>query len=211
MNLPELFAQSFIVGFSGAMMPGPVFAVNVSEAPKHGWKTGPLITIGHGIAEIAVVVLLALGVASLGENPGVRRGIALLGGAGLIVMGGMMLYDTFRHKVNYDISRTGDGRHLLVIKGLTTTLSNPYWFVWWATAGLQFVSLARPHGAIGQATFYVGHILSDLTWYTVVGIVVWSGRKLLIGPGLRVLLSLCGTFLIYLGAKFIYEGLFGTL
>ena len=65
MALLTLFLNSFVVGFSGAMMPGPLLAVDIANTPRHGWHTGPVLSIGHAIAEIAVVVLLSVGVAAL--------------------------------------------------------------------------------------------------------------------------------------------------
>ena len=51
MELAALFFDSFIIGFSGALMPGPVLAVGIAETPKHGWQTGPVLIIGHAVAD----------------------------------------------------------------------------------------------------------------------------------------------------------------
>jgi hypothetical protein len=42
LQLGAIFLTSLLVGFSGALMPGPVFAVTVSESPRRGARTGPL-------------------------------------------------------------------------------------------------------------------------------------------------------------------------
>ncbi len=212
MELWTLFITSFIVGFSGAMMPGPLLAVDVAESPSKGYITGPILTGGHAIAELAVVILLSLGLAALAENRAISGGIGIVGGAMLIFMGIGMLYDLIRKKIEMkqDPSQAKkSGR--LVFDGIVTSLSNPYWFVWWATTGSAFLVKSLDHGAVGPAVFYVGHILSDLVWYSLVAFLVWRGRKLIVGQGYKFLIGICGLFLIYLGGSFIYDGISGTI
>src|SRR5574341_784475 len=133
MELSCIFLNSFIVGFSGAMMPGPLLAVGISETPKHGWRTGPVVTVGHAIAEVGVVVVLMLGVVAVAQNSTVTKVISIVGGVALVLMGILMALDTLRNKVSYgssSIEKKGKS-HLLAGKGITATLSNPYWWVWW--------------------------------------------------------------------------------
>jgi len=212
MELWTLFITSFIVGFSGAMMPGPLLAVDVAESPSTGYVTGPILTGGHAIAELAVVILLSLGLAALAESRAIAGGIGIVGGAMLIFMGVGMLYDLIMKKIEMKQDPTQakkSGR--LVFDGIVTSLSNPYWFVWWATTGSAFLVKSLDHGAVGPAVFYVGHILSDLVWYSLVAFLVWRGRKLIVGQGYKFLIGICGLFLIYLGGSFIYDGISGTI
>ncbi|MFH1686003.1 MAG: LysE family transporter [bacterium] len=209
MELALLFFNSFMVGFSGALMPGPLLAVGIAETPRHGWKTGPIISIGHAISEIAVVVVLALGSAAIAENQTVTSVIAVVGGLALILMGAGMGYDTLRSRIDYTGSSAGPKASLRLLggKGITASLSNPYWFVWWATTGLAFLVKSMEFGWVGPVVFYFGHILSDFVWYTVVSILVWQGKRLLMGTGLKILIVACSAFLVYLGVSFIADGL----
>ncbi len=212
MELLALFVTSFVVGFSGAMMPGPLLAVGVAEAPRKGAITGPIITGGHAIAEIVVVVLLSLGLAALAENKAVASGIGIIGGAMLIFMGLGMIYDIIKKKIEMSqdpAKAKKSGR--LVLDGILTSLSNPYWFVWWATTGSAFLVKSLKFGAVGPAVFYVGHIMSDLVWYSLVTYLVWKGRKLSVGYGYKILLGTCALFLLYLGGVFIRDGLAGGI
>ena len=207
MELVTLFFLSFGVGFSGAMMPGPLLAVDIAETPRHGWQTGPIISIGHAMAEIAVVVALALGFVALAENEGLARVISVVGGGALIVMGLMMGYDALKKRINYEGEKEGRrSQHRLVGKGIVATLSNPYWFVWWATTGLAFVVKSLKFGVIGPVVFYFGHIMSDFVWYTVVSVLLWRGKSLIMGKGLKILILCCAAFLLYLGTSFIIDG-----
>ena len=211
MELVSLFFLSFGVGFSGAMMPGPLLAVDIAETPRHGWQTGPIISVGHAIAEIAVVVALALGFVALKENENIARGISVVGGCALVLMGVLMGYDALRKRITYEAgAQEHRSQHRLAGKGIAATLSNPYWFVWWATTGLAFIVKAVKFGFIGPVVFYFGHIMSDFVWYTVVSILLWQGKRLIMGKGLKVLILCCAAFLLFLGTSFIVDGLRGS-
>jgi len=208
MELLAVFFSSFVVGFSGAMMPGPLLAVGIAETPRHGWRTGPIISTGHAVAEIAVVVALSLGFAAIAESALVTAVIGVVGGTALVVMGAAMLYDIAKHRLDYTGSEAaGKSGHRLAVKGITATLSNPYWFIWWATTGLAFIAKSFKFGVLGPVVFYFGHILSDFVWYSAVSVLVWQGKSLLIGRRLNILISCCALFLVYLGIIFIIDGL----
>lgn len=193
------------------MMPGPLLAVGIAETPRHGWKTGPIISTGHAVAEIFVVAALSLGLAALAENGIVTTVISIVGGTALIYMGVTMGYEIITNKINYDdIETTSQSKHKLAGKGITATLSNPFWFVWWATTGLAFLVKSLKFGVVGPVVFYFGHILSDYVWYTVVSVVLWSGKKILFGKVLKGLILGCALFLVYLGIVFILDGIKGV-
>ncbi len=212
MELWSLFLTAFIVGFSGALMPGPLLAVDIAETPVKGIRTGPILVGGHAIAELAVVILLALGLSSLENNKAVSNIIGIVGGIMLIVMGLAMLYDLLRSKLKTQAAqRTGKSALRLTADGIVTSLSNPYWYVWWATTGSAFMVRSLEHGTIGPPVFYIGHILSDFVWYTLVSIIIWKGRKIIVGVGYKILIALCALFLLYLGGMFIHDGIAGTI
>ena len=212
MELWSLFLSAFIVGFSGALMPGPLLAVDIAETPRKGMITGPIIVLGHAIAELAVVILLSIGLAALAENRFVSDAIGIVGGTMLIIMAIGM----FRGLKSAGIE-TGKEQApakstaRLVLDGIITSLSNPYWFVWWATTGSAFLVQSLRHGNVGPPVFYVGHILSDLVWYSLVSFLIWKGRRLIAGAGYKILIAVCALFLLYLGGVFIHGGITGTI
>lgn len=192
-------------------MPGPLLVVDISETPRSGWQTGPIITSGHALTEMVVVMLFAFGLAAISEMTEITRFIGILGGFALIVMGAMMAYDILSGRVSYGTEKSSpSARHKLVGKGIVATLSNPYWFIWWATVGLALLINSRPHGVSGVAAFYFGHILSDFVWYTFVSVLLWKGRKLMLGRGLKIIIFSCALFLLYLGGTFMFKAIKGA-
>lgn len=202
MNVALVALSSFVVAFSGALVPGPLFTITVSESVKRGAIAGPIIIVGHGILELLLVLLLLFGVAPFLTAERARLSIAVIGGAILVVMGVIMIKDARAAKL--DIASGGNGRGLHpVISGVVGSLSNPYWLIWWATAGLGYLVASMKYGFAGVAAFFAGHIAADLAWYSLLSLAVSRGRKMIGDRGYRFMLYGCGLFLLGFGAWFI--------
>jgi threonine/homoserine/homoserine lactone efflux protein len=93
-----------------------------------------------------------------------------------------------------------------VLAGILTSLSNPYWAVWWATIGLGYIALSLKLGTAGLVAFYCGHILSDLAWYGAISLSLVLGHRLLTDRAYRGLVAACAVFLFGFGLYFGYEG-----
>jgi threonine/homoserine/homoserine lactone efflux protein len=91
-----------------------------------------------------------------------------------------------------------------IIAGAAVSISNPYWILWWATVGLMFFSALASNAFVIVGAFYLGHISGDIIWYMLVGGAVSTGRKLLSPKVYRAIIGVCGVFLIWLGATFLY-------
>ncbi len=92
LGLLAIFGTSFVVSLSGALMPGPLFTLTVRETLRRGFWVGPVISAGHAIIELALVIGLAVGLKGFLEDEGpVTAAIALAGGAFLLWMGYGML------------------------------------------------------------------------------------------------------------------------
>ena len=77
---------------SGALAPGPLFFVTITHGAKSGTKSGILFSIAHTIVEFTLVMLLALGLLSVTNEPTVRLAVGTAGGAALIVFGAVLIY-----------------------------------------------------------------------------------------------------------------------
>ncbi|MGB4315197.1 MAG: LysE family transporter, partial [bacterium] len=165
-----LFATAFMVAFSGAMMPGPLLTVAINQSLRRGIVVGPLISLGHGLMEILVVGALLVGLGQLLEHGLVAAAVALGGGLVLAWMGYGMIREGWQGEISLDLEQgkeQRDGKGAFAA-GVVATVANPYWLLWWATIGANFVALARQGGALGLVSFFSGHILADFLWYTLV-------------------------------------------
>ncbi|BDZ70196.1 LysE family transporter [Methanobacterium petrolearium] len=202
-----LFAvASFWVGLSGAMVPGPMLTVTISDSLKKGYKAGPLIVLGHYIAEITLMILLVLG---LGWAIGSKTATMIIGGFGglmLIYIGYVIAKSPVPSKIPGEEESTE--KRGSIISGIITSVTNPYFYLWWATVGWAFmlkgIELA---GVIGVLSFLVGHWGADLTWYSLVSFFTSKGRHVLPGKRYKIMMIVCGVFLVLLGVYFIYSTL----
>jgi len=208
-KLAAIFATSLFVGFSGALMPGPLLTVVISGSARSGFWEGQALVLGHAVAEVLFVAALAAGLSRLLKRNLVAGLIGLLGGAFLLWMGFDIARNAWWGTVSLDLAvGTKTGLQVgPVITGIAVSISNPYWVLWWATVGASYVTLSLGRGPLGLGCFYVGHILSDWTWYSLVAFLIARGRALLSQSIYRAILLVCGLFLIALSAYFIYSGI----
>jgi len=206
MSLITLFFTAFVMGFSGAMMPGPLLTVDIHESYRRGMKTGPLLVLGHAILELVLVIGLTMGLYQVLIQPLFKASVALLGGLVLLWMGWGMAKDAWRGKISLQYEQHGENSGMPpVLAGIIVSLSNPYWIIWWATIGLTYITQALQIGTVGLAVFLTGHLLADLTWYSAVSFAVVSGKKIIKEDVYRTILVICGLFLLGLGVYFIYS------
>jgi len=210
-SLPLIFASSLLVAYSGALMPGPMLTVVVSESPRHGFAAGPLVVLGHAVLELTFIVALVVGLGSLLERHSVQAAVEIGGGAMLVWMGASMALAVVRGHVSlkWEHDAAAPPRAQPVLAGILASLSNPYWLIWWATIGMAYLSKSYAAGALGVGAFYVGHIMGDLTWYSAVSGLMAAGRRFIGLSVYKGLLVFCGAFLIVLAVVFLYAGVRG--
>lgn len=207
MTLATLFITAFIMGFSGAMMPGPLLTVSISESYRRGFSAGPLLILGHAFLETGLVIGLTLGLASVLVLNHVKGSIAVVGGLVLLWMGWGMVRDAWQGNLSLSLSNTsqGTGMHP-VLAGIVVSISNPYWTLWWATIGLTYVTQSLTMGTLALIVFLTGHLLADLTWYSAVSLAVVKGKKIFSDRIYRGLILVCGLFLLGLALYFLWTG-----
>lgn len=202
--LLTIFSTSFIIALSGALMPGPLLTITVSESSRRGALAGPMMIFGHGILELALILALLSGLAPLLVRDDVFILISLTGGSVLLWMGLSML----RSLPNLDLEAddTEAKSRNLVLAGIVLSAVNPYWSIWWASIGLGYIMHSMKFGLLGVVAFFSGHILADLAWYAFVSFGISRGRHLFSNALYRRLIGGCGLFLIIFSCWFFTSG-----
>ena len=211
-SLAGIFLGSFVIGLSGALMPGPMFVAVVGQSPRRGAWTGPVVVLGHGVLESLLVGAVILGLAEFLKNTTVLTVIAVAGGAMLLWMGIDMLRTAGKLSL-YTEGQSARAGGLVNVHpfwaGILTSLSNPYWILWWATIGLGYMVISRELGIAGLLAFLVGHVMSDLVWYTVVSVLVTGGKRWLSDGIYRGIIRVCAVTLVFFAVYFGWHGLNG--
>ncbi len=204
-SLLGITLSSFLIAISGAVMPGPVLTVTISESAKRGFMAGPMIVFGHGILELSLMILIIFGFANIVNRPGVIGVVALAGGVVLLGLSYGMLKDlkSLRLDLTPDEKISGNP----VIAGILTSLANPYWTIWWATIGVGYVVIAMKFGMMGVLFFFIGHIAADLAWYSGISFLVTRGKKYISDRIYRGIILVCALVLIFFAVTFGIMGL----
>lgn len=207
MVLWGIFISAFLIGFSGAMMPGPMLGITIDGSLRKGYITGPLVVLGHGILELALVIVMALGLREFFSNPIVSGYIGLFGGVFLAWMG----YGMIKSSINKSVSLRNqgirsEGERNLILAGALVSATNPYFILWWASTGMESIRQSYAFGLTGVLLFFIGHILSDFTWYSAVSGTFSKGKRLISDTIYRWLILLLGVFIFGFSIYFIISG-----
>ncbi|MDY9927029.1 LysE family transporter [Methanosarcina sp.] len=193
----------FTVGLTGALVPGPMLFATIEVSLRKGWLAGPEVVIGHILVELMLSILIVFGAASL-VGSGAISAISVIGGLALMVFGLLTVRDA---KAAASARASSDASGLKftsnpVTLGLITSVSNPYFWIWWLTAGSALVLKAHELGILISVAFILGHWAADLSWFTAVSGSFSRGKALLSQKMHRYILYACGIFLIIFGFYF---------
>ncbi|HSD50073.1 MAG TPA: LysE family transporter [Candidatus Methylomirabilis sp.] len=235
-SVAGIAVTSFLIGLSGAMMPGPVLTVTIGETaarlraepsdPGREVKAGPPGTGGSARAlrraqtrgaMAGPLIVLGHGILEVLLVAGVILGLGRLLvlqpviGTVALVGGAVLLWmawGMFRSMKRLSLRTTASRGEGRhpILAGILTTLANPYWIIWWATIGLGYIALSMRLGFLGLVSFYIGHILSDLAWYGSVSVSMSLGGRLLTDRVYRGLVAACAVLLLGFGLYFGYAG-----
>lgn len=222
-----IFSFSFLVALTGAMSPGPLLTYTIARsagAGRRGYLMGIWIVSGHAVVELVIVIILISGCSFILENLYVMRAVGVIGGVVLVGFGAGILKHVRDGRTSADFLNMPDGPALTgisasgprvlkypVIGGMLVSMSNPYWWIWWATIGLAFmiqfdISAANPPSLVA---FFAGHEAGDFAWYLLVSVTAFFGLRRLSRRVYDAVFVICGVFMIgfgiYLGGSLFFR------
>jgi threonine/homoserine/homoserine lactone efflux protein len=191
------------------MMPGSLLTYTLDKSIKTGAKAGILISIGHALLELALVILIFLGVGKYLGTAVAQMIIGMLGGLVLIFFGAGMVKDIVKGNISIDFNKPADGKFgNIVVGGAMISASNPYFIIWWAAVGLGLIMNAyNSFGIAGVILFYSGHILSDFTWYFFISVLISKTRTFINLRIYKLVIALLGVCLVGFGLSFLIASL----
>ena len=211
-----IFSLSFAVALTGAVAPGPLLTYTIVKTMgtrRQGFLVGFWVIAGHALLESVLVIAILLGFAAILKRPPAAKIIGVIGGFVLLYFGVNLIRDVFARRLpdvfaGSEEADRGASRFVNtppVLGGILISMSNPYWWIWWATIGFAFMHnygisfLSVP----SLLAFILGHEAGDLVWYVFVSTVIYFGRQRLNARVYHGLLVVCGLvmmgFGVYLG------------
>jgi threonine/homoserine/homoserine lactone efflux protein len=190
-----------VISLSGVMTPGPMFAVTVAKSYRSPWA-GAKIAIGHAIIEVPLILLIYFGFARFFQNNIVQVVLSLVGGGMLI----WMSIGMFRTRKEI-IDQGKDKSYGPITAGIVLSAINPFFLLWWATAGMLLIEKFWEFGTIGLPVFIFTHWICDFIWLSIVSFVIYR-TKALWGKQLQTgIFIVCSLLLLGFGGWFIVSGI----
>jgi len=216
-----IFSFSFLVALTGAMSPGPLLTYTIIKSVKtkrRGYLMGLWIITGHAILEMGIIILLLLGFSFVLKNITVVRIIGVSGGLILILFGASIIRDIINGNISTNFLNSQNeinkdpglienkGIENPIFGGIMVSMSNPYWWVWWATIGFAFmiqfnISFKKWPKLLA---FFLGHEAGDLIWYLLVSTLAFFGLRRMNRKAYYGILMFCALFMVLFG---IYLGI----
>ncbi len=203
MSILSFLIQTVFISFSGVLAPGPITAVTIGKGSKNP-HAGALISLGHGIVEFPLIILIFLGFDSLIKIQYVRESIGIAGGLFLL----WMAIDILR-SVKIDNIKEKTEKHKPITAGIFLSIGNPYFIIWWATLGAALIMRSAEFGLLWFAVFALVHWLCDFLWLYFLSIMSYKGGVFFGKKFQKGIFLICGVFLFFLGGKFIFDALIG--
>jgi threonine/homoserine/homoserine lactone efflux protein len=207
-DILTFIATVVAVTASGALAPGPLFFTNITHGTKSGAKGGLAFSIGHTIFELSLVVFLAVTLQTVIEfQPTTKLVVGVIGGAALLVFAFLQIRGTFTSKVAGEGKSGVQSKNPLMLGTLFTGL-NPYFIIWWLTAGLTLITNALELASfVGVIIMYLSHVWMDYAWLIGTAHLAKRGTNLAGRKGYRVIMIIFSLILVFFGVKFIIESL----
>ncbi|MBS7639359.1 MAG: LysE family transporter [Candidatus Bathyarchaeia archaeon] len=203
LDLLGIASLSFIAALSGAIVPGPVFALVVSESLRAGKIAGPLIVLGHFIIEWIIIFMIFLGLGPVLDSKDTRIIVGFVGGSVLALMGLRLAKAAVNLKIDENVisesslNSVRKSLYGLIASGFLSSCSNPHVFLWWLATGAPLITSSLSiAGLPGLIYFLLGHAAADLSWFSFVSYSVCKGRRILSRRAIQIILFVSAAFLV---------------
>jgi len=200
MTVLIFLVQVVLISLSGVMAPGPVTATTIAIGSRNRFA-GTLVSIGHGIVELPLIIIITLGMGTIFQYESSKIVIGLAGGAMLVFMAVQILRSIKKQRNNIEQTK----RDKPILAGIVLTAGNPYFLVWWATVGLKLATDAKEFGIWGFAAFALVHWLCDLTWCQALSWASFKGTRLLGAGSQKIVLIISSAAMFLFGIIFAYD------
>lgn len=207
MGILDFVVTVILVTVSGALAPGPLFFANISKGVELGARSGLVFAVAHTLVEFGLVMLLSFGLFVINSEL-VKMVIGIAGGIVLIGFGLMQLYGSLRPKPKEAGEKSKVSSHRLLVLGLALTGLNPFFIVWWLTAGAQLIVMALEFASLAGVLFmYACHVWMDYVWLAATAHLAKTGMRVVGLKWYRVLMGAFAIVLVYFGLSFLINSI----
>lgn len=192
---------SVTLGISGAIQPGPLTALIVSQTLRYGAKEGIKVAFAPLITDIPIIILVTFILSKISQSNTILGIISLLGSGYLI----HLAYESFRVRI-LKISEDIEAKSLR--KGIITNFLNPAPYLFWLTIGAAMIQRALQIGSWMVIIYLVVSYSAFIGTYGVIAFFVGKFRNtlqskiyILIVKGMGVALAIFAVLFLIRGLK----------
>ena len=203
MDILTFIITVVIISISGALTPGLLFFATISYGAKLGAKSGLAFSVAHTLIEFPLVILLALGLLTVANEPIIKLLTGVAGGLALLVLGVLQIRDGLASKFDVPSESKVVSKNPLFV-GLVLTGLNPFFIGWWLTIGADLIIKALAFASLaGVMLMYVSHIWMDYVWLTAVAHFAKMGINVVGVRWYKAVVIVFGAVLIFFGLLFL--------
>ena len=199
MSFLVFLSGAIVISLSGVLAPGPVTAVTIGKG-NDSPHSGAWIAVGHGIVEVPLMILLALGIGRFLASAWLKTTLGVLGGLFLIFMA-VGLLRGIRGQTSNPSRFSGSP----ILAGILLSLSSPFFFMWWATIGAALILQSWAFGIVGFIALCASHWLCDFIWSYFLSALSFAGGQFFGRRFQQVVFGVCGMALLVFGGWFLYN------
>jgi len=123
-------------------------------------------------------------------------------GGGMIIWLGIVMF-----RARTEVTRRGrDLPYNAFTAGIITSVFNPFFLIWWATAGSMLIMKVLDFGTGGLIAFIAVHWPVDLIWLSLVSVLVYRTHSLWGTKFQEWLFIACSLLLIGFGGWYVVSG-----
>jgi len=203
----EFGAEVMTLSASGVLAPGPLLFANLACSTHHDKWSGIKVASGHAIVELLLIIILTAGLFTIDAAKKYSSAIGLLGGVALLGFAGLQIVTVAKEKRPlYPIGHIAGKKGPFLI-GLSFSALNPFFLLWWYTAGMKLITDSAGFGVItGLLYLFAFHIWMDYAWLALTAYLSSKGSSLLNSQLYRILLLALAGLLVYYGISFVVQG-----
>jgi threonine/homoserine/homoserine lactone efflux protein len=207
LDLLNFGTEVLTISASGVVTPGPLLVANLACASYQDKWSGIKVACGHTIVELIVIVLLSAGLFSLDAAKKYTSFIGLVGGVAILCFAGFQIAMIIRKKRPERYIRYLAGNKSPFLIGLLFTTLNPFFILWWFTAGLKLITDSAQFGVTtGLMILFALHIWMDYAWLGLTAYLSSKGSSILNSQIYQAILLGLAVILVYYGTSFLLHG-----
>lgn len=205
MSVLDFGIEVIVLSASGVLAPGPLFFANLVYGIRLDKWSGIKVASGHTVVELPIIIILAAGLSTFDAAIEYAGVIGMIGGIAILAFAALQITSIIKEKPAYDTRHIAGSKGPFVV-GIALSALNPFFLLWWFTAGLKLIADSAAFGvSTGVAILFALHIWMDYAWLAGTAYFASKGAFLLESKYYRFLLLGLAVVLMYYGISFVLQ------